>query len=143
MISPSMWQEMLEKGFSDYIKVAKDHGAKVMHHTCGSVYDIIEDFIDCDLDILQSVQPEASGMDPGRLKADFGDRLCFQGGISIQKVLPFMNPADVRDHVASVLGQMMPGGGYIAGTAHNIQADTSIENIAALFEAYHDYGAYQ
>ena len=142
MISPSMWRERLEKGFADYIKVAKDYGAKVMHHTCGSVYGIIEDFIDCDLDILQSVQPEASGMDPGRLKSDFGDRLCFQGGISIQKILPFMNPADVRAHVASVFGQMMPGGGYIAGTAHNIQADTSIENIEALFEAYHFYGGY-
>jgi len=142
MISPSMWKEMLEKRFSDYIKVAKDHGAKVMHHTCGSVYGIIEDFIDCGLDILQSIQPEASGMDPGRLKSDFGDRICFQGGISIQKILPFMDPADVRDHVASVFEQMMPGGGYIAGTAHNIQADTSIENIAALFEAYHEYGGY-
>jgi len=142
MISPAMWQEMLAKGFSDYIRLAKDHGAKVMHHTCGSVYEIIEDFIDCELDILQSVQPEASGMDPGRLKADFGDRLCFQGGISIQKILPFMKPDDVRAHVASVFGQMMIGGGYIAGTAHNIQADTSIDNIRALFGAYHEYGAY-
>lgn len=142
MISPSMWREMLENGFREYIRVAKDHGTRVMHHTCGSVNSIIEDFIDCDLDILQSVQPEASDMDPGRLKSDFGDRLCFQGGISIQKVLPFMNPNDVRAHVASVFKQMMPGGGYIAGTAHNIQADTSVENIAALFEAYHMYGRY-
>ena len=142
MISPSMWEKMLKKGFSEYITVAKDHGAKVMHHTCGSVYDIIENFIECGLDILQSVQPEASKMDPGLLKSDFGDRLCFQGGISIQKVLPFMKPDDVRSHVESVLGQMMAGGGYIAGTAHNIQADTSIENITALFEAYRSYGAY-
>jgi len=143
MISPSMWKEMLEKGFSEYIKVAKDHGVKVMHHTCGSVYDIIENFIDCDLDILQSLQPEVSNMNPSRLKPEFGGRLCFQGGISIQKILPFGNPDDVRAHVASVFGQMMPGGGYIAGTAHNIQVDTSIENIAALFEAYHSYGSYK
>jgi uroporphyrinogen decarboxylase len=142
MISPSMWKEMLENGFRDYIRVAKDYGTRVMHHTCGSVYSIIENFIECDLDILQSLQPEALNMDPGRLKSDFGDRLCFQGGISIQKVLPFMDPDDVRAHVASVFKQMMPAGGYIAGTAHNIQADTSIENIAALFEAYHTYGGY-
>jgi uroporphyrinogen decarboxylase len=142
MMSPSMWKAMLEKGFCEYIRVAKDHGAKVMHHTCGSVYRIIEDFIGCGLDILQSVQPEATGMDPGGLKSNFGDRLCFQGGISIQKILPFENSDEVRNHVASVLGQMMPGGGYIAGTAHNIQADTSIENITSLFEAYHVYGRY-
>jgi len=142
MISPSMWKQMLKNGFTEYITVAKDYGAKVMHHTCGSVYGIIENFIDSGLDILQSVQPEASEMDPGRLKSDFGHRLCFQGGISIQKILPFMKPDDVRAHVGSVFGQMMPGGGYIAGTAHNIQADTSIENIEALFEAYHFYGRY-
>ena len=28
MISPSMWKQMLEKGFAEYVKVAKDHGAK-------------------------------------------------------------------------------------------------------------------
>jgi len=37
---------------------------------------------------------------------------------------------------------MMCGGGYIAGTAHNIQADTSMDKITALFEAYHNHGRY-
>jgi uroporphyrinogen decarboxylase len=143
MVSPAMWRNKLKKGFAEYIKVAKDHGARVMHHTCGSVDKIIDDFIECGLDILQSIQPEASGMAPAYLKSAFGKRISFQGGISIQKVLPFMNVDDVRSHAASVLEQMMPGGGYIAGTAHNIQADTSIEKIKALFEAYHHFGSYQ
>jgi uroporphyrinogen-III decarboxylase len=33
-------------------------------------------------------------------------------------------------------------GGYIFGTSHNIQADTSMDNVVALFEAYHEYGVY-
>ena len=142
MVSPAMWRNMLKKGFAEYIKVAQDHGARVMHHTCGSVDAIIDDFIECGLDILQSIQPEASGMEPSRLKSEFGSRICFQGGISIQKVLPFMEVDDVRMHAASVLEKMIPGGGYIAGTAHNIQVDTSIEKITALFEAYHHFGRY-
>lgn len=142
MLSPSMWRKFFKKGFSKYIELAQAHGARVMHHTCGSVYNIINDFIECDLDILQSIQPEASRMEPGRLKSEFGDRICFQGGISIQKVLPFMEIEDVHAHVESVLGQMMSGGGYIAGTAHNIQVDTSMDKITALFEAYHHHGRY-
>ena len=46
MISPTMWRELLKKGFSKYIEVAKDHGVRVMHHTCGSGYSIIDDFIE-------------------------------------------------------------------------------------------------
>jgi uroporphyrinogen-III decarboxylase len=34
------------------------------------------------------------------------------------------------------------GGGYFFGTSHNIQADTDMQNVVALFEAYHEYGVY-
>jgi len=37
---------------------------------------------------------------------------------------------------------MKPKGGFIAGTSHNIQADTPVENVLALIEAYHQFGAY-
>jgi len=142
LISPSMWKDLLGKGFSNFIKLGKTYGARVMHHTCGSVYNIIEEFIEFGLDILQSIQPEAAKMDPGLLKNKFGRRISFQGGISIQKVLPYGKPEDVEEHVKYVFEKMMAGGGYIACTAHNIQADTSIDNIIALFNAYHKFGKY-
>jgi uroporphyrinogen decarboxylase len=142
LISPQMWKSLLGKGFSHYIELGKAYGARVMHHTCGSVHNIIEEMIEYGLDILQSIQPEALNMDPGVLKNEFGGRISFQGGISIQKVLPFGKPEDVEKHVKYVFEKMMPGGGYIACTAHNIQADTTIDNIKALFGAYHKYGSY-
>ena len=82
-------------------------------------------------------------MDPRLLKKLYGDRLCFQGGISIQKILPKGSPEDVRRHVQEVMEVMSPGGGYIACTSHNIQADTSIQNLDALFKAYKDFGQYR
>ncbi len=81
-------------------------------------------------------------MEPKVLKEEFGSHLSFQGGISIQKVLPYGSAAEVKEHVRLVLNTMAPGGGYIAGTSHNIQADTPLANVAALFEAYHDFGRY-
>lgn len=138
LISPQMWKSLLGKGFSDYIELGKAYGARVMHHT----YGFIEEMIEYGLDLLQSIQPEALNMDPGVLKKNFVGRISFQGGISIQKVLPFGKPEDVEKHVKYVFEKMMPGGGYIACTAHNIQADTTIENIKALFNAYQKYGNY-
>jgi len=142
MISPAMWKEFLEKGFRDYIKLGHFYDTKIMHHSCGSVYKIMPAMIRCGLDIVQSVQPEADGMDLAVLKREFGNQISFQGEISIQKILPFGSKKEVAVHVRTTLEKMKPNGGYIASTSHNIQADTSIENIQTLFEAYHAYGAY-
>jgi uroporphyrinogen decarboxylase len=143
LISPALWSDVLKQGFTEYIRLGKAFDAYIMHHTCGSVYPLIPEMIDCDLDILQSLQPEAANMDPQVLKQEFGNRLAFQGGISIQKVLPHGSATEVKEHVALVFNAMKPGGGYIACTSHNIQADTSLANVAALFEAYHDFGRYR
>ena len=137
-----MWIDFLKNGFEDYIKLGKAYNTYVMHHTCGSVYSLIPDMIDSNLDILQSLQPEAADMDPNVLKEEFGHRLSFQGGISIQKVLPHGSPADVTEHVKTLFERMAPKGGYIACTSHNIQADTPLCNVEALFEAYKKYGRY-
>jgi uroporphyrinogen decarboxylase len=142
LISLSMWREFLKPGFEEFFKLGKHHGSYIMHHTCGSVSELIPDIIECKLDILQSLQPEAAKMDPQDLKREFGDRLCFHGGISIQKILPLGSGEEVRRHVKTVLEAMSPGGGYIAGTSHNIQVDTPLDNLLALFESYREFGRY-
>jgi len=142
LVSPDMWAEFLQEGFARYIEIAKGYGLKVMHHTCGAVRPLIPLLIENGLDVLQSLQPEATGMDPHALKAEFGDRLAFHGGISIQRNLPFGSPGDVRTEVRDRVEALAPGGGYILGTAHNIQADVPVENVLALLEAFQEYGTY-
>ena len=92
--------------------------------------------IECGLDVLQSIQPEAAHMSLADLKVRFGRELCFHGGVSIQKTMPFGSPDEVRQAVRDIADAVKPGGGYIFCTAHNIQADTSTENIVALMNAY-------
>jgi len=136
MMSLAMWRRYFRPGFASFIALAHQYGLKVMHHTCGSVVDLIADFIECGLDILQSLQPRAAGMDLGRLRREYGRDLCFHGGIDIQGVLPHGTPEDVREHVRRQREAAGHEGGYILCTAHNIQADTPVENVLALFEAY-------
>ncbi|MBU0609053.1 MAG: hypothetical protein KKI08_14300 [Armatimonadetes bacterium] len=140
MMSLETWRRFFRPGFAAFIELAHRHNLKVMHHTCGSVVELIPDFIACGLDILQSLQPQAAGMDLGRLRREFGRDLCFQGGIDIQGVLPHGTPAEVREHVRRRLEAAGTEGGYILGTAHNLQPDTPLANVLALFEAYEEFG---
>ncbi|MCX6991766.1 MAG: hypothetical protein NT011_01350 [Kiritimatiellaeota bacterium] len=142
LISAEMWRKFIKPGFADYTALIKRHRALAMHHTCGSVVEIIPDMIECGLDILQSIQPEAQGMSLTALKKTFGKQLCFHGGVSIQKTMPYGSEADIRCEVAKLADIFKPDGGYIFCTSHNIQADTPIENIITLMEAYREYGTY-
>jgi len=140
MMSLETWRRFFRPGFAAFIELAHRHGLRVMHHTCGSVVELIPDFIACGLDILQSLQPQAAGMDLGRLRREFGRDLCFQGGLDIQGVLPHGTPAQVREHVRSQIEAAGREGGYILCTAHNLQPDTPLDNALALFEAYEEFG---
>jgi len=142
MMAPDLWRKLLKPGFRAYIELAHRHGLAVMHHTCGSVVELVPDFIECGLDILQSLQPSAAGMDLGALKREFGRDLCFHGSVDIQQTMPRGSPQDVRDEVRRRMEAGKPGGGFIICTAHNLQPDVPPANIVALFEAYEEFGSY-
>ena len=142
LVGPEMWKRYFAAGFRKYCDIAHKYGLKVMFHTCGDVYALIPLMIENGLDCLQSLQPTATNMDIKRLKKEFGKHLSFQGGMDIQQVLPLGTREDVKKMVKYAADNAKSGGGYIFGTSHNIQADTAIENVAALFEAYHEYGVY-
>ncbi len=140
LISVDMWKKFIKPGFNDYINLIKCYKTIAMHHTCGSVIELIPEMIDSGLDILQSIQPEARGMSLSCLKEKFGENICFQGGISIQKTMPYGSPEDIRHDVKTLADNVRSEGGYIFCTSHNLQSDTPIENIIALMEAYLEYG---
>ena len=142
MMPNEIWREFLEEGFRKFIKLAHEYDIKVMHHTCGSVRALIPLFIQNDLDILQSLQPRAAGMELGPLKRDFGQDICLHGSIDIQQTMPRGTPDDVRAEVFNRMTEGKPEGGFIICTAHNIQVDVPTRNVLALIESYHDMGVY-
>ncbi len=113
-------------------------------HSCGSVYALIDDFIEAGFDILNPVQCSAAEMDPQRLKKQFGNQIVFWGGsIDTQKTLPFGTPEDVKKEVIERIKIFGPGGGFIFNAIHNIQAKTPVENLVALFETFNKYRSFQ
>jgi uroporphyrinogen decarboxylase len=141
-MSMPMWERYFEQGFRRFVELAHEYDIRVMHHTCGSVRPLIPRFIDAGLDILQSLQPRAVGMDLHELKSAYGTVLALHGSIDIQRTLPFGSPQEVRSQVQARLKAGKPGGGFIIGTAHNLQPDVPFANILALLEAYHEFAPY-
>ena len=116
--------------------------AKVFHHSCGAVTKAADILVDAGVDILNSLQPHATGMNSTYLKDRYGAELAFHGGVDIQEVLPNGTVEDVEDEVKKRIAIWAPGGGYVFCAAHNIQIDVPPENLTAMYRAADEWGTY-
>lgn len=123
-------------------KTDEDKGY-IFFHSCGNIRPLLPDFIEMGVDILNPVHISATGMEPTLLKKDFGRYVTFWGGgVETQKVLPTGTPQQIRDDVRNNLEVMMPDGGFVFNTIHNIQADVPPRNIIAMWDAMREFGVY-
>lgn len=141
LISPSMFRRLYKPFYQRINDWIHQHTTwKTFFHSCGSIVNLLDDFVDCGVDILNPVQCSAAGMDPAFLKAKYGDKLVFWGGgVNTQQTLPFGTPDAVREEVLDRLRTFAPGGGYVFNTIHNIQQPTPVENILAMYDAIRIY----
>lgn len=113
---------------------------KTFKHSCGAVESFMSNFIEAGFDIINPVQINATGMDPKHLKDTYGKDLVFWGGgIDTQKILPFGTPEEVRKQVLNTCEIFAKDGGFVFNSVHNVQANTPIENIVAMFDAIKEF----
>lgn len=137
LISPELYHEMILPHFKkipDFIHNKSD--MKVFYHTCGSVYQLIECFIEMGIDILNPIQISAAGMEPERLISKFAGRIVFWGGgCDTQQVLSKGDEDDIRFNVRNNLSVFSRINGYLFAPDHNIQYDVPAPNTLAMFDA--------
>ncbi|MEI7743221.1 MAG: uroporphyrinogen decarboxylase family protein [Chloroflexota bacterium] len=144
LMSPAMYRRILKPIHADLIAFIKARtAAPVVFHTDGDVYDLMGDFIEIGVDVLNPVQASAGGMsDFAGLKRRFGDSLVFCGGMDTHHVLPHGTPAEVRAEVQRVIGTLGAGGGYMLGAVHTVMGDVPAENVLAMVDAVEELGRY-
>jgi len=143
LISMNMFRDMVAPRFKKIIDFIKSKTrAKIIYHTCGSTYFLMQDLMDIGVDIVQPLQANADGnQDPAKLKRDFGARMVFHGNTDNQGVFHKTREEVIADALYRIR-HLAPGGGYIFSSGHNIQANMHPENILALFETAREYGTY-
>lgn len=142
LMSLPMWEEFIKPHHAQLNQLIHRFGVRVIYHSDGAVMEAVPGLLDMGIDVLQALQFDAAGMDPVALKQRYGERLCFEGGVSVQRTLPFGSADDVRAEVCRLIDVLGRDGGYILGPAHAIQAGTPAANILALFDTAREYYPY-
>jgi uroporphyrinogen decarboxylase len=136
MLSPDLYRRLIkprQRRLVDFVKART--AARVMYHTCGAIYPLIGDFVDIGIDVLNPVQTTAGGMEPARLKAEFGRDLVFWGGVDLQRLLPHGTPAEVMAAVHELVVCLGRDGGFVVSAANIIQPDVPPQNLWAMARA--------
>ncbi len=141
LLSPKLFERFVLPHLERLMDVGHYYGLKVQLHCCGGFAPLIPSLIEAGLDGLHAIQPSCYGMDLRKLKAEFGDKILFNGAIDSHHVLIEGSPETVRTKTREVLDIMSPGGGYVAGASHDtILEETPVENVLAMFDAVREYG---
>jgi uroporphyrinogen decarboxylase len=136
ILGPKRWRRFIKPRWAKVYERVHQHGKIVMHHSCGSVASIMGDIIEIGVDVLESVQPEAAGMNPYELKKQWGDKITFWGCLGSQSIIPFGTPDQLRAEIHRLRTEMGSGGGYILAPAKPLQPETPTENAVAIVEAF-------
>ena len=135
LVSIPMFGEFIKPRHKKIFQIIKQScSAKIIYHSCGSVYPLMEDIIQSGVDAINPVQVNADNMDTIKLKREFGSRISFWGGIDTGHVLPFGTKEDVRREVFKRSEELNGSGGFITAAVHNIQPEVPPENICAMFD---------
>jgi len=135
IVSPTMFGEMIAPWFRERIRLTKEIArCPYWHHSCGSIFDLLDQILDCGVDIINPVQTSAAGMDPAALKKTFGDRVVFWGGMDVQQLLRTATEETVRLRTRELVGILGHNGGYVMAPTHEIGRDIPFENIVAWVE---------
>ena len=142
LMSPDMYRRILKPIHADYIRFIRERTrAKVFFHTDGDVFPLIDDLVEIGIDILNPIQTSAGKMaDLGALKARWGDRLTFCGGVDTHRILPAGTPEEVRSEVRRVIEILGPDGGYMVSSVHTVMDDVPAGNILAMVDAVDEFG---
>ena len=140
MVSADLYRRRIKPFHATVIEAIHDSSrAKAVLHCDGAIAELLLDLIEIGVDAVNPVQTSAAGMDPLRLKREFGRDLVFSGGFDAGWMLAFGSPDEVAAEVDRVLGAFAPGGGYVFAPAYPIDTDAPAANVLAMVDAARSY----
>ncbi len=145
LVSPDIYRKFFKGPYARVfreVRRAVPH-AKIWLHSCGSVRELIPDFIEMGVDVLNSLQPKAAGMDSLALKREFGSEIVFHGGLDIQHGGITGSVREAEEEARRRIDAFAPGGGYIFAPSNHFMEDVSLENFYAVYRVAREYGTYR
>ncbi len=140
LMSPDYYREYLKPYHQEIVNCAHKHGLKIVKHSDGDIWPLVDDFLEVGFDGLHPIQPQC--MDIGQVKDYLAGRACILGNIDCRDLLVFGSQEEVQQTVKQTIEAAAPGGGYIISSSNSIHPGVKPENYIAMVKAAHKYGHY-
>jgi uroporphyrinogen decarboxylase len=139
IMSPDTWRKWFKPRWKRIIAKAKSINPNIFiwFHSDGDIREVIPDFIEIGVNVLNPVQPEC--IDPAEIRKLYGDKLAFWGTIGTQTTMPFGTPEDVKNEVKKRIETVGYDGGLVLAPTHTLEPEVPMENIFAFFEAVEEF----
>ena len=141
MISPAQFAEFVNPYNRRVVDRAHELGLKVIRHSDGNLWHILDLLLETGYDGLNPLEPEAD-MGLKKVKDYCGDKLCLLGNIDCKDLLCDGTCEEVTDAVKQAIDDAGQGGGLIICSSNSLHPGVNPENCIAMFEATKKYGAY-
>jgi uroporphyrinogen decarboxylase len=142
MVSPQTFRQFYKQSMQKAIDLVHQYNIAVFHHDDGDCRVLVPEFVEMGIDILNPIQYRCGNWNLEQLKLDYGKNICFHSGVDNQEILPLGSPQDVSAEVTQLIQTLAHDGtGFIVGPCHNLQPNTSVENVLALYRTAKEYGA--
>jgi uroporphyrinogen decarboxylase len=140
IMSPQHFREYINPYHKELVDYTHQRGARIVKHTDGNIWPILDDLLDAGFDGIHPIQPQC--MDIGEVKEHVAGRACIVGNIDCRSLLVLGTEEEVEASVKDTISKAAPGGGYIISSSNSIHPNVKPENYIAMVRAAHRYGVY-
>ena len=140
IMSPEHYREYIKPYHAEIVEAAHRRGLKIVKHTDGAIWPLLDDFVEVGFDGIHPIQPQC--MDIAEVKQYLAGRACVLGNIDCRDLLVFGTEDQVEREVKETIEKAAPGGGYIISSSNSIHPGCKAGNYIALVRAAHRYGGY-
>jgi uroporphyrinogen decarboxylase len=139
LMAPDTWRQVFKPIYRRVGEFLRERGIAFWVHCCGDCRELLEDYIECGVQVLQPLQASA-GVDVRRLKQTHGDRLTFWGNIDVNELSG--SEEECEAEIREKLTVAKQGGGYIYHSDHSIPPTISFARYCRIMELVERFGRY-
>ena len=142
-MSPKNYRKYVFPWLEQICKTAHKGGIKVILHSCGDIFTVLDDLIKAGVDALHPIEPTTANPEYNiiKLKEKMGKDMTFVGNVSPQD-LSDKSPDFIKNYTKELIKEVAPGGGFILSSGHSINPAVKLENFLAMKETLEKYGNY-
>jgi uroporphyrinogen decarboxylase len=139
--SPRLFQNLIMPLLKEEVTAFKRLRVPVILHSDGNISLLLPLLVESGIDGIHSIEPSA-GMDIGRVKQEYGDKLALVGNIDSGLLLSFGTPKEVEKAVKDTISKAALAGAYMLSSSNSLHYGCKLENILAMISAAKRYGVY-